>query len=196
MGCWFGVYCLRVYQPGNRLSNSGLKRNIYTYSGFLIYTTLVNRALQVGLIGLFGMNSRTCIKRSVIKFLNFFPLMLCQFHHFSAVVSIKRLWSSLTESYWPVQVVWYGYLGRNLSNKMTNSLSYETKKTSSSMLSTSGVYAGIFASTRGDSHGTPVGISLGMPVRRSVPESQQEFVRDPLTDKNEQTKWNEIWFRR
>ena len=64
------------------------------------------------------------------------------------------------------------------------------------MLSTSGVYAGIFASTRRDSHGTPVGISLGLPVRRSVPESQQEFGQDPLTDKNEQTKWNEIWFRR
>ena len=122
VGCWFDVYCLRVYQPGNRLSNSGLKRNIYTYSGFLIYTTLVNRALQVGLIGLFGMNSRTCIKRSVIKFLNFFPLMLCHFHHFSAVVSIKRLWSSLTESHRPVRVVWYGYLGRNHSNKTTNSL--------------------------------------------------------------------------
>ena len=26
---WFGVYCMRVYQPGNRVSNSSLKRNIY-----------------------------------------------------------------------------------------------------------------------------------------------------------------------
>ena len=33
----------------------------------------------------------------------------------------------------------------------------------------SGVYAGIFASSRRDSHGTPVGISLGMPVSKFLP---------------------------
>ena len=59
----------------------------------------------------------------------------------------------------------------------------------------SGVYAGIFASSHRDSHGTPVGISLGMPVRRFVPGSQREFDRDPRADKNEQTKLNEIRFR-
>ena len=48
VGCWFGVYRLRVYQPGNRLSNSSLKRNIYTYSGFSVYIILVNRDLHVG----------------------------------------------------------------------------------------------------------------------------------------------------
>lgn len=26
---WFGVFHLRVYQPGNQVSNSSLKRNIY-----------------------------------------------------------------------------------------------------------------------------------------------------------------------
>ena len=46
----------------------------------------------------------------------------CHFHRFSAVVSIKQLWSSLIESHQPVRVVWYGYLGRNHSNKTTNSL--------------------------------------------------------------------------
>ena len=59
----------------------------------------------------------------------------------------------------------------------------------------SGVYAGIFASSRRDSHGAPVRISLGMPVRRFVPGSQREFDRDPRADKNEQTKLNEIRFR-
>ena len=28
---WFGVYRMRVYQPGNRICNSSLKRNIYWY---------------------------------------------------------------------------------------------------------------------------------------------------------------------
>ena len=58
----------------------------------------------------------------------------------------------------------------------------------------SGVYAGIFAGSRRDSHGAPVRISLGMPVRRFVPGSQREFDRDPRADKNEQTKLNEIRF--
>ena len=74
-------------------------------------------------------------------------------------------------------------------------VSYETKKTSSLMSLPSGVYAGIFASSRRDSHGAPVRISLGMPVRRFVPGSQREFDRDPRADKNEQTKLNEIRFR-
>ena len=74
-------------------------------------------------------------------------------------------------------------------------VSYETKKTSSLMSLPSGVYAGIFASSRRDSHGTPVRISLGMPVRRFVPGSQREFDRDPRADKNEKTKLNEIRFR-
>ena len=39
-------------------------------------------------------------------------------------------------------------------------------------------------------------VSLGMPVRRFVPGSQWEFDRDPRADKNEQTKLNEIRFRR
>ena len=60
----------------------------------------------------------------------------------------------------------------------------------------SGAYAGISAISRRDSHRTPVGISLGMPVRRSVPGSQQEFGRDSRADKNGQTKLNEIRFRR
>ena len=74
-------------------------------------------------------------------------------------------------------------------------VSYETKKTSSLMSLPSGVYAGIFASSRRDSHGAPVRISLGRPVRRFVPGSQREFDRDPRADKNEQTKLNEIRFR-
>ena len=74
-------------------------------------------------------------------------------------------------------------------------VSYETKKTSSLMSLPSGVYAGIFASSRRDSHGTSVGISLGMPVRRFVPGSQREFNRDPRADKNEETKLIEIRFR-
>ena len=60
----------------------------------------------------------------------------------------------------------------------------------------SGVYAGIFASTRRDSHGTRIGITLGMPVKRFVPRSQRELDRDPCADKNEETKLNEIRFRR
>ena len=68
--------------------------------------------------------------------------------------------------------------------------------TSSLISLPSGVYAGIFTSSRRDSHGTPVWISLGMPVRRFVPGNQREFNRDPRADKNEQTKLNEIRFRR
>ena len=60
----------------------------------------------------------------------------------------------------------------------------------------SGVYAGIFASSRRDSHGTPVWISLGMPVRRFVTGNQRELGQDPRADKNEQTKLSEIRFRR
>ena len=79
---------------------------------------------------------------------------------------------------------------------MNEMVSYETKKTSSLMSLSSGVHAGIFASFRRDSHGTPVWIFLGMPVRRFVPGNQREFNRDPRADKNEQTKLNEIRFRR
>ena len=60
----------------------------------------------------------------------------------------------------------------------------------------SGVYAGIFSNSRRDSHGTPVGISLGMLVRGFVPGSQREYNRDPSAGKNRQTKLNEIRFRR
>ena len=60
----------------------------------------------------------------------------------------------------------------------------------------SGVYAGIFASSRRDSHGTRIGITLGMPVKRFVPGSHRELDRDPRADKNEETKLNEIRFRR
>ena len=60
----------------------------------------------------------------------------------------------------------------------------------------SGVYAGIFSSSRRVSHGTPVWISLGMPVRRFVTGNQRELGRGPRADKNEQTKLNEIRFRR
>ena len=60
----------------------------------------------------------------------------------------------------------------------------------------SGAYAGISAISRRDSHGTPVGISFGMPMRRFVPGSQREFGRDSRADKNGQTKLNEIRFRR
>ena len=49
----------------------------------------------------------------------------------------------------------------------------------------SGVYAGIFASSRRDSHGTPIGITLGMPVKRFVPGSHRKLDRDPRADKNE-----------
>ena len=58
------------------------------------------------------------------------------------------------------------------------------------------VYAGIFASSRRDSHGTPVGIFLGMPVSKFLPGCQRDIGRDPRPDKNEQTKLNEIRFRR
>ena len=60
----------------------------------------------------------------------------------------------------------------------------------------SGVYAGIFASSRRNSRGTRIGITLGMPVKRFVPKSQRELDRDPRADKNEETKLNEIRFRR
>ena len=79
---------------------------------------------------------------------------------------------------------------------MNEMVSYETKKTSSLMSFPSGVYAGIFASSSRDSHGTPVWISLGMPVRRFVTGNQRELGRGPRADKNEQTKLNEIRFRR
>ena len=58
------------------------------------------------------------------------------------------------------------------------------------------VYASICGSSRRDFHGTPVGITLGMPVKRFVPGSQREFDRDSRADKNEETKLNEIRFRR
>ena len=51
----------------------------------------------------------------------------------------------------------------------------------------SGVYAGIFASSRRDSHGTPIGITLGMPVKIFVPGSHRELDRDSRADKNEET---------
>ena len=88
---------------------------------FTIYHTGGQNSSR-GLIGQFGIHSGTCIKRSVVKFPNIFPLKHYHIHHFSAVVLIKRLLSSLTESYRPVQVVWYGHLERNHSNKKTNSL--------------------------------------------------------------------------
>ena len=65
---------------------------------------------------------------------------------------------------------------------------YKTKKTSSLISLPSGVYAGIFASSCQDSHGTPVGITLGMPVKRFVPGSQREFDRDPRADKKRGNK--------
>ena len=68
--------------------------------------------------------------------------------------------------------------------------------TSSLMSLPSGVYAGIFASSRRDSHGTPVWISLGILVRTFVPGNQRELGQDPRADKNEQTKLSEIRFRR
>ena len=55
------------------------------------------------------------------QILEFFPLMHCHFHRFLAVVSFKRLWSSLTESHRPVRVVESGHLERKHSNKPTNS---------------------------------------------------------------------------
>ena len=67
---------------------------------------------------------------------------------------------------------------------------------SSLMSLPSGVYASIFARSRRDSHGTPVSIFLGMPVKRFVPWSQREFDLDPRADKNEETKLNEIRFHR
>ena len=58
----------------------------------------------------------------------------------------------------------------------------------------SGVYAGIFASSRRDSHGTPIGITLGMPVKRFVPGSHRKLDRDPHADKNEETNWMKSGF--
>ena len=57
------------------------------------------------------------------------------------------------------------------------------------------VYVAIFASFRPDSHGTPVSISRDA-GEEILPGSQWEFDRDPRADKNEQTKLNEIRFRR
>ena len=34
---WFGVYRMRVYQPGNQVSNSSLKRSIYTNSDSVFF---------------------------------------------------------------------------------------------------------------------------------------------------------------
>ena len=79
-----------------------------------VFYNIPHRRMELflrGLIGYLGIHSRTCIKRSVVKFAIFFPLMHFHFHHFSAVVSIKRLWLSLTESHQPVRVVWNGHLG-------------------------------------------------------------------------------------